>query len=211
MQDRLEKLNGGQRALSEEELLDEDLRYEVIDGIIYMMAPPAPSHQTILRAILRQMSNYFLDKPCEVFPAPFGLNPTKPLAEAGDEKTIEGIKDKREQLLEPDITVVCDPTKFDGVYYKGVPAMVVEITSPSTGTRDSGRKKEIYEKMGVNEYWLVEDHHNVHVYLLKDGKYEETFYTVEKGSLTVPVASFPGLVITFDEKEITKFAKWYGN
>ena len=201
--------SGRQRALSEEELLAEDLRYEVIDGIIYMMAPPAPSHQDILAVILRQLSNYFLDKPCKVYPAPFGLNPTKILAEAGDEKTIEGLENKREQWLEPDITVVCDPTKFDGVYYKGVPTMIVEIASPSTRARDSGRKKEIYEKMGVNEYWVVEDHHNVYVYVLKDGKYEQTFYTIEKGSLILPVASFPGLQVTLDEKEIMKFAAWY--
>ena len=63
--------------------------------------------------------------------------------------------------------------------------------------------------MGVNEYWLVLDHHNVYVYLLKDGKYEQTFYTIPKGSLTLPVASFPDLQVTLDEKEITKFAPWY--
>ena len=213
MSDRLENLqnarNGQQRALSEEELLEEDLRYEVIDGIIYMMAPPAPFHQDILTIILRQLSIYFLDKPCKVFPAPFGLKPTKILAEAGDEKTIAGMEDSREQMLEPDITVICDPSKFDGVYYSGVPAMIVEIASPSTSPRDFGRKKEIYEKMGVNEYWLVVDHHNIYVYLLKDGKYEQTFYTIEKGSLTLPVASFPDLQVTLDEKEITKFERWY--
>jgi len=213
MSDQLEKLinarNGQQRALSEEELLAEDLRYEVIDGIIYMMAPPVPSHQIILTAILRQLSNYLLGKPCQVFPSPFGFNPTYVLAEAGDEKTIAGLENKREQWLEPDLTVVCDPSKFDGRYYKGVPKMIVEIASPSTAARDDGRKKDIYEKIGVNEYWLVMDHHNVYVYLLKNGKYEQTFYTIEKGSLTLPVASFPDLQVTLDEKEITKFAQWY--
>ena len=213
MSDMLEKLqearSGKQRALSEEELLAEDLRYEVIDGIIHMMAPPAQSHQDVLGEIHRQLSNYFYGKPCKVYEAPFGFNPTNVLAEAGDEKTIAGLKNKREQWLESDLTVVCDPTKFDGRYYKGVPAMIVEISSPSTFTRDDGRKKEIYEKIGINEYWLVMDHHNVYVYLLKNGKYEQTFYTIEKGSLIVPVASFPDLEIILDEKEITKFAQWY--
>ena len=45
--------------------------------------------------------------------------------------------------------------------------------------------------------------------LLKNGKYGQTFYTIEKGSLTLPVASFPDLRVTIDEKEITKFAPWY--
>ena len=44
--------------------------------------------------------------------------------------------------------------------------MIVEIASPSTAAQDDGRKKEIYEKIGVNEYWFVVDHHNVYVYLL---------------------------------------------
>jgi len=58
MSDQLEKLhnarNGQQRALSEEELLEEDLRYEVIDGIIYMMAPPEPIHQDVLGEIYHE-------------------------------------------------------------------------------------------------------------------------------------------------------------
>jgi Uma2 family endonuclease len=213
MSDLLEKLqnarNGQQRALSEEELLDEDLRYEVIDGIIYMMAPPEPIHQDVLGEIYHKLNDYFRNKPCKAYLSPFGFNPTDVLAEAGDEKTIAGLKNKREQWLEPDLTVVCDPSKFDGRYYKGVPRMIVEIASPSTSSRDSGRKKEIYERIGVNEYWFVLDHHNVYVYLLKDGKYEQTFYTIDKGSLTIPVVSFPDLEITLDEKEITKFAQWY--
>jgi Uma2 family endonuclease len=215
MSDMLEKIqnarNGQQRALSEEELLAEDLRYEVIDGIISMMAPPTPSHQDVLGEIYHKLNDYFRNKPCKAYLAPFGLNPTKVLAEAGDEKTIESLENKREQLLEPDLTVVCDPSKFDGVYYKGVPKLIVEIASPSTAERDDGRKKEIYEKIGVNEYWFVLDHHNIYVYLLKDGKYEQTFYTIDKGSLTLPVASFPDLQITLDEKEITKFAQWYND
>ena len=198
-----------QRAFSEDDLLAEDLRYEVIDGIIYMMAPPFPSHQVILGEIHKQLSIYFMGKPCQAFVAPFELNPTKLLAELGDEKTIEGMKYKKEQKLEPDISVICDPSKFDGRAYKGVPALVVEVASPSTISRDFGRKKEIYEKIGVNEYWQVVDHHNVYVCLLKNGKYEETLYSVEKGSLIIPVASFPGLHITLDEQEITKFASWY--
>ena len=198
-----------QHAYSEDELVAEDLRYEVIDGIIYMMAPPAPSHQDLLGEIITQLGFYFTGKPCQAYLGPFGFNPTNALVELGDEETIECLKNKKEQEFLPDITVVCDPAKFEGGVYKGVPTMLVEIASPSTVTRDAGRKKEVYEKIGINEYWLVVDHHNVYVYLLKNGKYEETFYTAERGSLTVPVASFPDLQITFDEAEITKFASWY--
>ena len=207
MADILEKFH--QQVLSEEDLLDEDVRYEVIDGIIYMMAPPAPSHQIIISEISKQFSFYFTGKPCQAFIAPFELNPTNLLVELDDEKTIKGLKDKKEQKFEPDITVICDPTKFEGGVYKGVPALVVEVVSPSTVSRDFGRKKEVYEKIGIKEYWIAIDHHNVYVCLLKNGKYEEKLYSVEKGSLTIPVTTFPDLQIVLDEAEITKFASWY--
>ena len=206
MSDRAESL---QKVLSEDDLLDEDLRYEVIDGVIYMMATPNPYHQDILGEIQVQFRTYLRDKPCKSYEAPFELNPTNLLAELGDEKTLAGLKDKKEQKFEPDISVICDPTKFDGRAYKGVPALVIEVASPSTVSRDFGRKKEVYEKIGIKEYWIVADHHNVYVCLLINGKYEEKLYSIEKGSLTVPVTSFPDLQIIFDEAEITKFASWY--
>ena len=56
---------------------------------------------------------------------------------------------------------------------KGVPDMVAEIFSRSTMKRDVGIKKEVYERNGVREYWIIDPwRENVDVYLLRDGKYE---------------------------------------
>ena len=54
----------------------------------------------------------------------------------------------------------------------GVPDMVVEIFSKSTMKRDLGIKKDVYERNGVKEYWIIDPwSENIQVYLLRDGKY----------------------------------------
>jgi Uma2 family endonuclease len=68
--------------------------------------------------------------------------------------------------------VVCNPDiiKNDGLY--GAPDLVVEVLSKSTSERDRGIKKEIYEAIGVKEYWIVSTtERSIEVYLLKDGKF----------------------------------------
>lgn len=55
----------------------------------------------------------------------------------------------------------------------GVPDMVAEVFSRSTIKRDLTVKKDIYERNGVREYWMIDPwRETVEVYLLRDGKYE---------------------------------------
>jgi len=55
----------------------------------------------------------------------------------------------------------------------GVPDMVAEIFSRSTMKRDMGIKKDIYERNGVKEYWMIDPwSENIQVYILRDGKYQ---------------------------------------
>ena len=55
----------------------------------------------------------------------------------------------------------------------GVPDMVAEIFSRSTMKRDIGIKKDVYERNGVREYWMIDPwRETVEVYLLRDGKFE---------------------------------------
>ena len=70
----------------------------------------------------------------------------------------------------PDMMVVCDLNKIkpDGVH--GAPDLVVEILSPSTMRNDRTRKKEVYAKCGVREYWIISPGDKaVEQYLLRDG------------------------------------------
>ena len=68
--------------------------------------------------------------------------------------------------------MVCDPAKIKLNHIEGAPDFVAEILSPSTEKRDVGIKKDIYEKFGVREYWIIHPKaESVTVYLLKDRKY----------------------------------------
>lgn len=138
----------------------DEKRYEIVDGQVHIMSPaPASVHQRILGEILRQISNYLFEKECEVYPAPFDVR--FPEGEEKDEDILT--------VVQPDISVICDKTRLDNRGYRGAPELVIEIISLSTGDRDRKVKRELYEKHGVKEYWLVDyQEKKVEVYLSTD-------------------------------------------
>ncbi|OQA20024.1 MAG: hypothetical protein BWY64_00485 [bacterium ADurb.Bin363] len=137
--------------------------WEIIDGIPYNMAPPSTGHQLISGELYRQIANYLVGKTCMVFAAPFGVRFPE------EDEPDEFIKD----ALMPDITVVCDRKKLDEKGCRGSPDFIVEILSPSTAKKDMKSKRQLYQKSGVKEYWIVDPvHKTVQVYTLNEqGKY----------------------------------------
>ena len=115
----------------------EERRKELIGGEIVMMSPAATNHNRIANNINRIFGNYLHGKTCEPF---------------GDGEKV--FLTKTDHYV-PDFMVVRDPdkVKHDGVH--GAPDLVVEILSPGTMRNDKTRKKEVYAKCGVREYWLI--------------------------------------------------------
>lgn len=71
-------------------------------------------------------------------------------------------------VVEPDITIVCDNSKLDDKGCKGSPDLIVEILSPSSVKIDRVDKLNKYEKAGIKEYWIVEPEQKlVSVFLLQ--------------------------------------------
>jgi len=141
----------------------EDERLELISGIPVMMAPPAAVHQRIISELNRQLGNFLDGKKCEVFPAPYGVR-------LFEEK--EDHPENVDTLVEPDITVVCDPDKMDEIGCKGAPDFIIEVLSPSTRKHDLFTKYHLYRRAGVREYWVVDPKDkSVQTFILKDGKY----------------------------------------
>lgn len=143
---------------------NEDERVEIIDGEAIMMAPaPARVHQEISGELFRQLANYLRGKKCKVYAAPFDV---RLFEEDGDHP------EDVDTVVEPDITIVCDPSKLDERGCKGAPDMVVEILSPATQRHDRFIKFSLYQKAGVREYWLVDPGSKiVQSFILEDGHY----------------------------------------
>lgn len=163
----------------------ENERWEIIDGIPYMQAAPTWQHQAISTALLSQFYNYLSGKPCQVFASPFDLR--IPEKNEKDEDTTF--------VVQPDIVVVCDRSGLKGTGYYGTPALIIEISSPSTAKSDKIWKFNKYEKAGVKEYWIVEPESKiVSVFTLQENnRYgrPELYTETDK----VKVAAFPELII----------------
>jgi len=142
---------------------DENERVELIDGEAFMMAPPSRVHQKVSFEIGRQLGNYLEGKKCEVYLAPFGVR----LFEQEDD-----CPEDVDILVEPDVSVVCDPSKLDDAGCKGAPDLVMEILSPTTTRHDRFTKFNLYQRAGVREYWIVDpSDKSVQVFVLEEGHY----------------------------------------
>lgn len=137
-----------------------EARYELIDGEIYLMASPNHFHQIAVREIFVQLYNYFADKPCSPFSAPYDVRLKN------DSPTFEDDPN----VVQPDILVICDKETIDeNGRYHGVPSLVVEVLSPSTRSKDMIKKLNLYMLSGVLEYWIVDlDNQSVVIYELVD-------------------------------------------
>lgn len=139
-------------------------RDEKIDGVVYDMSPTPGFRHGIINSNIHAIIKHGLKNSlCLVF------------MENLDFKYHPDIND---DYLCPDIMIVCDRKHLKGSFYSGVPPFIVETLSPSTAKRDRADKKDIYEKAGVGEYWIVAPQgKSVEVYYLENGKYvlEQSF------------------------------------
>ena len=76
-----------------------------------------------------------------------------------------------ENVFVPDVLIICDKNKIKANWIDGAPDLVVEVLSPSTTINDRGIKKDVYERSGVKEYWIVDPSaKSIEVHYLKDGR-----------------------------------------
>ncbi len=121
--------------------LPEGQRAELIDGVVYDMAPPNRIHQKLVNKLSQKITNYIDEKKgsCEVYPAPFAVFLNE------DDKT----------YVEPDISVICDKNKLTDKGCNGAPDWIIEIVSPNTQRMDYFVKLFKYRTAGVREYWIA--------------------------------------------------------
>ena len=130
---------------------------EKIDGVIYDMSPsPGFSHFVVNGNIHRIIANGLINSICRVSMENFDF---------------QYHPDINDDYVCPDIMIICDRKHLKGGAYSGTPKFIAETLSHSTAKRDKTEKKDIYEKAGVEEYWIVSPLGSVEIYYLQDGKY----------------------------------------
>ena len=159
---------------------DDTHLYELLDGEIVKKKAPSPRHQRIARDLTIKMHPFAIEhKLGEVLPSPIDvfLNDTN--------------------SPQPDLVYVSTANAhivtYDGVM--GVPDLVVEVISPSSIYRDRVTKKALYERFGIQEYWLIDPADNfVEIYAITNGGYELlSAASTEEGQLISGV--LPGLTL----------------
>jgi Uma2 family endonuclease len=137
----------------------DDLRCEILDGEIYDMTPaPTTVHQAVALRIV-----FFLERdmeskghPCRVFMAPTDVI----------------LSDK--DVVQPDVLIICDRSKIKEAGIFGAPDVLFEVISPSTETKDRKKKRNLFERFGVKEYFMVHpDRQYVEKYTLDAGIYKK--------------------------------------
>lgn len=165
-------------------------RLELIKGKIFRMSPgPNRMHQAISVRITNSIYNLLRGQKCQVYTAPFDVR--LPRKSKKDEDIIT--------VVQPDICVICDPSKLDDRGCIGAPDIVVEILSPSNNKKELKNKYEVYEESGVKEYWIVTPQERTFFRYILDnaGKFQPTHLLTEGDIVTTPI--LPGLALDLEE------------
>ena len=153
----------------------EDERYELIEGELLMIPAPVPYHQWISKNIEYELEKFVRDKRTgRVFDAPCDV-----CLDAGN-------------VFQPDILFISTARlKIIGEKnIRGAPDLIVEILSEATADRDLVKKKKLYAKFGVREYWIVDPgERRVEIYSLKGREFSLHHTYLVNDTLESPLLS----------------------
>ncbi|MHB1681688.1 MAG: Uma2 family endonuclease [Bacilli bacterium] len=165
------------------ETWEEPERFELIDGVPFLLASPSVEHEDVSTQLRTVFNRYVREKKpeCRVYGDPAGIL----------------LDENEKNFVRPDLFVICRPVVKDGQMV-GVPLFIAEILSKSTASYDVHVKHRLYERYGVQEYWVVDPVHQlVQVYRLNRGKFE--FAGQFSREDVIPVDGLGGLAVHLEE------------
>ncbi|MGH3664876.1 MAG: Uma2 family endonuclease [Egibacteraceae bacterium] len=166
------------------EKLDDEggrLRYELIDGELFVTPKAVLRHQSALLRIGRRLLEHGE-------------------AHGGAAWVEPGVYYDDRNYVIPDVVFVTADTlaALDPRHVDAVPDLVVEVSSPTTRRHDLVRKRRLYEARGVPEYWFVDlDADRIEVYRLAGNAYRPPLICERGDAITPP--HLPGLVVAVDD------------
>jgi Uma2 family endonuclease len=138
-----------------DELRPDGRRYELLDGTLIVSPSPRWEHQWAVRAVYEAIRK-LCPPNLEAFPVPLEVSQGE------------------HTYFEPDLVVVRNYDLVEGVRFRCVPVLVVEVVSPSSRGIDNVLKRHAYARIGVPHYWIVDiDEPAVVALRLVDGGYAE--------------------------------------
>ncbi len=147
--------------------LNDDKRYEVIEGELIMTPAPSFKHQKVLAKLGSLIFNYVNEKKLgEVVFSPVDVVLSDDI------------------VLQPDIVYISNENtgiiKEAGIF--GPPDMVIEVISPTSIYKDTHVKKRLYEQAGIKEYWLVfPDEKVIEIFALEKGLSLSRSFGISRG------------------------------
>jgi prevent-host-death family protein len=157
-------------------------RYEFIDGEVYLIASPKTIHQRLLGDLHILFHDYIKNKKCSVILCPYDITLRRNPGNIN--------------IVQPDMVIICDLEEKlnENDYYMGVPALVLEIISASTRSKDFVKKLDLYMSTGVKEYWIINPFSKeISIYIFEDHQIKENA-TYKKGEQAASF-QFRGLVV----------------
>jgi Uma2 family endonuclease len=140
---------------------DDGRRYELVDGVLLVSPAPSVQHQVVSMELGVQLYPA-CPRGLLVVPAP-------------------GVRMSADTELIPDLVVVRQE-QLAGRNITEPPVLAVDIQSPSTALFDLNTKKAVYERFGIESYWIVVpdlDQPELIVFELRDGRYEQVGHVVD--------------------------------
>ena len=166
-------------------LPDDGLRHELIDGEHFVTPSPVSRHQIVLGNLYRIIAPHVHACGCGVaLFAPFD------------------VVFSQYDVVEPDLVYFSMERYHEVVTEKnaqGLPNLAVEILSPTTRRRDEVLKRRLYERMAVEEYWIVDTKaETVRVHRLEGATYAR-FELPKSGGRILSTPQLPDLTIQLSD------------
>jgi Uma2 family endonuclease len=161
---------------------DDNLRREIIDGDLIVTAAPGGRHQESVAALVVKLWLHAREHGGKVYPAP------------------RDVFFSKTSVVQPDVLYVRQENldRAKERFVRGAPDIVVEVSSPTMRRLELVRKRDLYERHGVPEYWYVDlDAERIEVYTLEGGRYGHPRMLGRGESLESPLV--PGLSISVSE------------
>lgn len=146
-------------------------------------------HSMVIHNFVIKIGNQMKDSVCRVF---------------GDSVQYQW-RENDDKVVVPDVSIICNIKDRKNISFTGIPRMVMEVLSDSTESYDRNDKMEIYQKVGVSEYWITDwRKKQVEIYMFdwkEDGtSYSYLFKTITKENKEeLQLVMFPDFKISFDE------------